>query len=166
MLDQDEIKQRLNHWMVNFVEANNPQLGNWPPCPYARAARLGNMIEVRFASVPELIDAVRAAADALSSKDVVVICFDHTAISPEYLQEFVRGMNQALMPNDYVILEDHPDSPEYVNGVRMNFGHCGLLLLQKLSKLNNAADRLKTQGYYDTWDQAALDDVVTWRYKK
>jgi hypothetical protein len=48
----------------------------------------------------------------------------------------------------------------------MNFGHCGLLVIQKLSKLNNAADKLKGQGYYDTWSQQALDEVVTWRYEK
>lgn len=165
-MDQEKIKAELDRWMVEFVEANNAQLGNWPPCPYARAARVSGMIEVIFASVPELISAVRESVDTLATKDVVVICFDHTTISPEHLQEFVADTNKMLMPIDYVILEDHPNAPEYVNDVNMNFGHCGLLVIQKLSKLNNAADKLKGQGYYDTWDQEALDEVVTWRYEK
>jgi hypothetical protein len=70
------------------------------------------------------------------------------------------------MPTDYVILEDHPAAPEYVNGIKMNFGLCGLLVIQKLSKLNNASDKLREQGYYDHWDQKALNEVVTWRYDK
>lgn len=151
--------------MVDFVEAANPALNNWPPCPYARAARLGNMIDIVFADVAEFVDVITTSRTRLEQKDVVVVCFDHNIISPEHLQEFVSAMNQTLMPADYVILEDHPDAPEYVNGVKMNFGHCGLLVIQRLSKLNNAADKLKSQGYYDSWDQAALDEVVTWRYR-
>lgn len=165
-MDQNKIKSELDRWMVEFVEANNAQLGNWPPCPYAKAARLSGMIDVVFASVPELMSVIRESVDTLATKDVVVVCFDHETISPEHLQEFVAGTNKMLMPIDYVILEDHPDAPEYVNGVKMNFGHCGLLVIQKLSKLNNAADKLKGQGYYDTWSHAALNEVVTWRYEK
>lgn len=165
-MNQQKIKQQLDQWIVEFVEANNPALGNWPPCPYAKAARLSGMIEVVFASVPDLIDSVRKSKDMLETKDVVVVCFDHETISPEELQEFVAGMNKSLMPEDYVILEDHPSTPEYVNGSKMNFGHCGLLVIQKLSKLNNAADKLKGQGYYDTWDMKALNEVVSWRYEK
>jgi len=165
-MNQLELKKQLDHWLINFVEVNNADLGNWAPCPYARAARLSGMISVVFASVPELEDVVRESMETLTRKDVVVVCFDHRTIAPVKLQEFVANLNKTLMPIDYVILEDHPDSPEYVNGVNMNFGHCGLLVIQKLSKLNNAADKLKGQGYYNTWDQAALNEVVTWRYEK
>jgi hypothetical protein len=27
-------------WIENFVEVPHPALGGWPPCPYARKARL------------------------------------------------------------------------------------------------------------------------------
>jgi len=165
-MDQELIKSQLDQWLVEFVEANHAQLENWAPCPYAKAARLSGMIEVVFASLPTSMSVIRKSIDTLATKDVVVICFDHKTISPEYLQEYVADTNKILMPNDYVILEDHPDAPEYVNGVKMNFDYCGLLVIQKLSKLNNAADKLKSQGYYDTWDQKSLDDVVTWRYEK
>lgn len=163
-MDQQQIKIELDRWLVEFVEANNSLLGNWPPCPYAKAARLSGMIGIKFAAVSELVEVIRESVDSLEHKDVVVICFDHNNISPEDLQEFVSCMNKTLMPTNYVILEDHPDAPEYVNQVKMNFGHCGLLVLQRLDKLNNAADKLRGQGYYDTWDKKALDEVVTWRY--
>lgn len=163
-MNQELIKSELNQWMVEFVEATNPALSNWAPCPYAKAARLSGMISVKFAGVLELVDVIRESITTLENKDVVVVCFDHETIGPEDLQEFVAGMNKTLMPADYVILEDHPNAPEYINGVKMNFGHCGLLVIQKLSKLNTAADKLKAQGYYNTWNQKALDEVVTWRH--
>lgn len=165
-MDQQKIKAELDQWLTEFVEANNPALGDWPPCPYAKAARLSGMISVKFATALEFVDVIRESMDTLQIKDVVVVCFDHNNISPEHLQEFVVDMNKTLMPADYVILEDHPDAPEYVNGVKMNFGYCGLLVLQKLSKLNTAADKLRAQGYYDAWDQKSLEEVVLWRYEK
>ena len=47
----------------------------------------------------------------------------------------------------------------------MNFGLCSLVLVQRLSKLNNASKVLKEKGYYDNWTQEDLDEVVTWREK-
>ena len=166
MMDQNKVKAELDRWLVDFVEANNPALGNWPPCPYAKAARLSGMISTKFCEASELYDVVRESIETLEHKDVVVVCFDHRMINPVELQELVVSMNKMLMPINYVILEDHPDAPEFVNGVKMNFGLCGLLVLQKLDKLNNAADKLRSQGYYDAWDQRAVDEVVTWRYEK
>jgi hypothetical protein len=47
----------------------------------------------------------------------------------------------------------------------MNFGKCGLLIIQKLDKLNNASDQLREKGYYTHWSQKDLDSVVSWRTK-
>jgi hypothetical protein len=113
----------------------------------------------------ELTPVLRESIDTLENKEVVIICFDHTQIDPVDLQEYVTGMNNTLMPMGYVILEDHPFSPEYINGVSMNFGTCGLLILQKLDKLNQASESLYDKGYYANWSQQDLDSVVTWRTK-
>lgn len=165
-MNQEQISKQLQTWLCDFVEANNTALNNWAPCPFARAARLSGLIHTVFATVSELDQVVRENLHMLESKDVVVVCFDHNNIDPVELQEWVSGMNQWLMPRDYVILDDHPHAPEYVNGVRMNFDMCGLLVIQHLSKLNTASEKLKSQGYYDTWDSNALDQVVSWRFKK
>lgn len=164
-MNQNEIVEKLHNWMRDFVEVPNPKLGDWAPCPYARQARINNLIDIQFAEVYEFKNAIEIALKSLDAHDVVVICFDHSVIDPVELQEYVEGMNQYLMPMNYVILEDHPDSPEFINGVRMNFGVCGLLILQKLDKLNKASDQLREKGYYNVWNQQDLDTVVTWRYK-
>ena len=165
-MNQILIAEQLNQWLQEFVEQPNSGLRDWPPCPYARQALINNKISIKFCEVFEFMDVIRESLETLEEKDVVVICFNHNQIDPVSLQEYVVGVNKTLMPANYVILEDHPDSPEFVNGVKMNFGLCGLLILQKLDKLNTAADQLREKGYYDTWDQAALDSVVAWRYYK
>ena len=139
-MNEELIKEQLSKWMIEFLEKPNSLLGDWAPCPYARQARINNQIEIVTSNAADLyMDAIDSLTH-LENKDVVVVIFDHNKIDPVTLQEIVGYLNARLMPIDYVVLEDHPNSPEYVNGVKMNFGHCGLLLLQKLSKLTNASN--------------------------
>lgn len=165
-MNQEEITQQLTQWLIDFVEKPNPLLNNWPPCPYARQARINNKISIKFVDPVEFTLALADSMNELADKEVVVMCFDHTLISVDDLQKWVTTANkQLLMPYNFVILEDHPDAVETVNGVNMNFGKCGLLVLQKLSKLNDATEQLKHKGYYKTWSQSEIDEVVSWRYE-
>lgn len=159
-MDKQLIKQELEHWLTNFVEQPNPLLNNWPPCPYARQARLANQIYIVFNSPLEISSYV----SFLNDYDVVVLCFDPAKYSASQIELFTQHINSILIHKDLVVLEDHPESEEFINGVKMNFGKCGLLILQRLSKLNTAADQLKLKGYYRTWSRQNLDEVVNWRY--
>ena len=164
-MDKDLITQELDQWLQDFVEKPHVGLENWAPCPYARKARLDKQIKILFSGIPDLKHETWACLPSLTLQEVVIICFDHEQINVSELQKLVMDWNTELMPQDYVILEDHPDAPEHVNGVHMNFGKCGLLLIQKLSKLNDASDKLRAGGYYNVWSDDALAQVVTWRYK-
>ena len=39
-MELEQVKQDIEHWIENFVEVPHPALGGFPPCPFARAARL------------------------------------------------------------------------------------------------------------------------------
>lgn len=153
-------------WMQEFVERPNPALGNWAPCPYARQARINNQIKILFSEPHLLKTAVWDSLQFLESHEVIVIAFDHTRVKVPVFVADVSAWNQELVKQNVVILEDHPDCYEYVAGVRMNFGHAGLLIIQHLDKLNQAADQLRSKGYYDSWSSKQLANVVEWRYKQ
>ena len=153
-------------WLKEFVEQPNAKLGGWPPCPYARQARLSNKIAVRFVTAQQLSTQVWAHVSLLSNNDVVVFCFDHQDIDYPTLYNVVTELNQQLMKQNIVVLEDHPDDAEFINGVQMNFGACGLLLMSNLDQLNLASDQLQNKGYYQYWSQENVDRVVTWRYQQ
>ena len=87
-------------------------------------------------------------------------------MTPKELSTMVTDFNDIAMSKDIVALEDHPNDPEILNGASMNFGKCILVLVQRLSKLNNASEILKNQGYYDNWPKENYDDVVRWRFQK
>ena len=162
-MDFDNIRLQLLAWMTEFVEQPTPRLGNWAPCHFARAARINNRIHITHSEVDQLANTVDQSLSLLGTYEVVIICFDHTLISGENCGKLTADLNTKLMTQDVVILEDHPALVEHVAGVKMNFGLCGLFVIQELSKLNKAADKLKTSGYYSHWTQSELDEVSTWR---
>ena len=165
-MNHTDIVEKLINWMKDFVEVPNSLLGNWPPCPFARQARINNKIEIVYSGHDIIPATVEQNLSKLEDKDVIIVYFDHNMIRPDALADLVKSYNEGfLMPRNYVALEDHPDSAEYVNGVKMNFGECGLLIVSKLDKLNEASDNLREKGYYKHWSTEELDSVVTWRYK-
>lgn len=159
-MDELQIQQDLERWLIDFVEQPNPLLNNWSPCPYARQARISNRILTVFDSPLE----ITKYTEHLQKYDVVILCFDHLQFSANQIELFTKHVNSILMWQDYVVLEDHPDSLELINQVKMNFGKCGLLIMQQLSKLNTAANQLKDKGYYTTWSKQNIDEVVNWRH--
>jgi hypothetical protein len=160
-MDQQQVTEKLLAWMEEFVEVPHPGLGGWPPCPFARQARLSKNIDIRHGQ--------DVYADCLSllyydwSKEVVIFWYDD--IDAESFIDDVNRANSTLLSKDIVALEDHPATEEIIAGVKMNFGLCPIIVLQKNSKLNQSADQLREKGYYHSWSQSDLDKIVTWRYK-
>ena len=71
-----EIESKLIDWMINFVEQPHPGLGNWPPCPYARQARINHQIKIVHSDHDRLIATVEQHLPDLQEKEVVVVCFE------------------------------------------------------------------------------------------
>jgi hypothetical protein len=160
MINQLTVESAFLNWMQEFVEVPHANLGNWPPCPYARQARLSNNIDIR--------QGVDPYADCLSllyydwSKEAVI--FWYNDIDPTEFADEVARANNTLLAKDIVALEDHPATDEIISDVKMNFGYCPIIVLQQNSKLNQSADQLRAKGYYKTWSQKDLDKIVSWRY--
>jgi hypothetical protein len=159
VLTQDTVESALLKWMEEFVEVPHPSLGGWPPCPFARQARLSKNIDIRAGTDP--YDDCTSLVEYDWAKEVVIFWYDH--IAPDLFIDSINRANSVLLEKNIVALEDHPDTEEIIAGVKMNFGLCPIIVLQKNSKLNQASDQLKEKGYYHTWTQADVDKIVTWR---
>jgi len=161
MITQESVTHKLLTWMEEFVEQPHPSLGGWPPCPYARQARLSNNILIKQGTDPYYDGMSLLTYDW--SKEAVVFWYE--SFDPNIFVTMVNNANEKLLPKNIVILEDHPNTEEITSGVRMNFGYCPIIVCQQLDKLNAAGEQLKAKGYYDTWSQEDLDKIVTWRHK-
>jgi hypothetical protein len=163
MLNLDTVKQDIEQWIVDFVEVKNPALGGWPPCPYARKARLENDYEIRLGLAP-IHDLIQISKTGLGGKSVVIIAYDAKNTPFEELSYAVDLCNKEfLSPADLLALEDHPADPEIVNGVSMNQGTYALALVQSLSDLNAKAQQMADKGFYDTWPEDYLEQLFQHR---
>lgn len=156
MLNLATVKSDIEKWIVDFVEVKNPALGNWPPCPYARKARLENDYDVRIGLAP-IHDLVQISKIGLGGKSVVAIAYNPTYYThAEFSRDLAIANQHFLLPNDILVLEDHPGDPEIVNGVCMNQGTYALALVQSLSDLDAKAKIMAAKGFYKTWPEEYL----------
>lgn len=162
MLDLATVQYNIERWIETFVEVKNPALGNWPPCPYARKARLERDFEIRVGRNP-FEDLISISYETLP-KSVIVIAYDPKEHPYEqFHREIVWANERHLLPKDLLALEDHPDDLEIVNGVCMNQGTYALALVQSLSDLNDKAKIMAAKGFYDTWPEEYLQQLFQHR---
>jgi len=154
----------IQKWIEEFVSEHNTEIGQ-VPCPFAKEAMLKERINYVSGGKHTITPLLDSLADNWDDKyEVVVVYADKDELTPNQLRILVEDFNKFARDKDVVALEDHPDDPEILNGVSMNFGKAILILVQRLSKLNKASDILKKKGYYDNWPKENYDDVVKWRF--
>ncbi len=162
-MDLHTVKQDIESWIETFVEIPHPALGDWPPCPYARNARLNQEYEVRIGINP-LLDLAQLALSGLGNKKVIVLAYDPVRWTYDQFHEALEQANcEFLAAKDIIVLEDHPADPEIVNGVSMNQGTYALALVQSLSDLNDKAELMARKGFYDTWPEDYLQTLFRHR---
>jgi hypothetical protein len=162
-MNLETVKQDIENWIVNFVEVPHPALGGFPPCPYARSARLKHSYQV-FLGTDPYYDLKHRARHGIGLSEVIIYAYDPTEWSHEL---FASSLDQAnrefLLSADLLALEDHPHDVEIVNGVCMNQGTYALALVQSVSDLNAKAKIMASKGFYHTWPEQYLQDLFQHR---
>ena len=155
-MDIDQVKRDIEQWIMDFVEVPHPALGGWPPCPFARQARLNHTVQVLIGADP-YFDLRNRSRWGMGAHEVIVYAYDPAQWPYSRFHSAIETANtEFLLRKDILALEDHPDSVENVNGVIMNQGKYALVLVQSLSKLNTAAKQMGAKGFYHAWPEEYL----------
>lgn len=158
-MDIQQVTQDIEHWIATFVEQPHPALGGWPPCPYARAARLKKSYQVLLGNDP-LFDLQQRSRWGMYQWEVVIYVYDPTEWAADVLEHNVAAANQQwLNRKDMIALSDHPAAPEIVQGVSMNQGTYALILVQSLSDLDQRAQLIAQRGFYHGWPEDYLEGL-------
>lgn len=161
-MNLEEVKQEINNWITSFVEVPHPALGGWPPCPYAKKARLEQDFDVRIGTSP--ISDLQALAQNGLNKSVVIFVYDPVKFPyAEFSQDIEFANKELLLKKDVIVLEDHPNDPEIVNGVSMNQGRYALAMCQSLSDLNIKAQHMASKDFYHSWPEEYLQGLFRHR---
>ena len=163
VLNQETVTADILSWSETFVEVPHPALGGWPPCPFARSARLNRTIQVLTGADP-YFDLRNRARWGMGQYEVIVYAYDPDDWPYQRFHYSVESANtEFLLPRDILALEDHPADVEDVNGVIMNQGKYALVLVQSLSKLNTAAQQMGSKGFYHNWPEEYLTGLFSHR---
>ena len=155
-MDQETVTADILAWSERFVEVPHPALGGWPPCPFARSARLNKTIQVLTGADP-YFDLRNRARWGMGQYEVIVYAYDPEDWPYARFHAAIESANtEILLARDMLALEDHPADVEDVNGVIMNQGKYALVLVQSLSKLNTAAKQMGSKGFYHAWPEEYL----------
>lgn len=160
-MDFNRAKSEIIDWVINFVEQPHPALNDWPPCPYARKARISD----RFDVLPGQVDPYTDLADVdLTGKDVVAYVYDPVEILPDQFNDQIdRANKEFLVDKDILAMGDHPLDPEIVNGVKFNQGSYAIVFVQPLAQLNYHARLIADKKYYDNWPETYLQELFRYR---
>ena len=159
----DFVQARIDvmNWITGFVEKTNPGLNGWPPCPFARRARLNNEFDLRQGKLNPSVDLQQAILEPYT---VIAYIYDPLLISAENFNQQVTMLNRDfLISRDILALADHPDDHEEVNGVCMNQGTWAITFIQPLNKLNDFAQQIAPKGYYNNWSEEYLNGLFEFR---
>ena len=157
-----QARQDILQWIQHFVETPRAELSGWPPCPYARQARLNDLIDIRTGGADPYIDA-RSITD-MGSRDVIVVVYDPQEYPAAEFNSLIDHANLAfLQGRGLIALADHPADPEEVCGMIMNQGQYALMFVQDLAKLDNHAQQLAQKGFYDHWSEEYLQTLFRGR---
>jgi len=162
-MNLEQVKQDIEHWIETFVEVPHPALGGWPPCPFARQARLKRTFEVCLGTDP-YSDLMNRASQGMEGREVIVYAYDPEEWPPQLFAASIERANQEhLLAKDILALSDHPADIENVNGVVMNQGKWALTLVQSLSDLDARARPIAAKGFYHDWPEEYLTGLFQHR---
>lgn len=157
----EQAKKDIEQWIIDFVEKPNTLLNNWPPCPYARQARLNKKVDIRpgcFNPIDDLKQVV------MGEFEVLAYVYDSTQWTADEFNELVETVNISyLAQRKLIALADHPDDVESVNGVVMNQGTYAIVFVQDIDKLNHFAKILGGKDFYKGWPDEYLEVLFSGR---
>ena len=163
MLNIIQVTRDILHWSETFVEVPHPALGNFPPCPFARSARLKRTVGIFVGNDP-YFDLETQCSKGMGEYEVIIYAYDPGEWTYNYFHTRLDAANRDfLLANDLLVLEDHPEDKEIVNGICMNQGTYALALIQSLSDLNEKAQLVAKKGFYDTWPEDYLQALFKHR---
>ena len=95
-MDINTVTQDILTWSETFVEVPHPALGGWPPCPFARQARLRGTVGIFIGQDP-YHDLESRAAHGLGQYEVIVYAYDPGEWTYDYFSPRISAANKDFL---------------------------------------------------------------------
>ena len=158
--DEREIVQEIQAWSAWALEKPNPFYNDLPACPYAKRAWQDGRVSVifKYGGNQCLFNVLTEFNTAF---DLVMIVDRNTRQTSEQFHDYLDGLNDAISrgifgDRDLWVMGFHPDDDanDFIDDgtfePHVNTPYA-LIFVQRLTKVQEAADKLKEMGYYDAY---------------
>jgi len=150
----DSASNDIEDWILNFLSKPSTTFAGLPPCPYAKRAWLDGKVLVRHIHSQELELAIKSSKDSFpDNKDVILFCVDPVSITPKELDDLCTSTDK------FVLLVDHPDLVEEIQGVVLNQGKYAIVFMQRRNQLIDARAELEHTNYYENFPASYKKDI-------
>ena len=159
--------KEVQKWIREFVEVPHPVFANFPPCPFAKKARLENKTEFKEVSDMEPDSNIWIYIDRFDfkKKDILILIFNKRRWKPYYTKKLAEELNETFKKKNIVVIDDHPKLVERVKDVILNNGSYILLFCQERTKLQKFEKQLRKTDYYKNWSTKYEEEVTgSWRH--
>jgi hypothetical protein len=158
---EEQIIQEIKEWSAHALEKPSEYFAGMPPCPYAKRAWADNKVTISFkydGHMQDLYSAISQFEDEFDLHIIVDLAFEE---DPEEFQDYLYQINEAIsdglfIDKDIWLMGFHPhdepndliDDQTFTPLVEVEYA---MIFVQRLSKVQRAADKLKEKGYYDKY---------------
>ena len=158
MLEQ-RIKAELREWSRHALEKPSPFFKGLPACPYAKTAWDADRVGFVFKTETDNLSLYQTIAGFSDRFDLIMVVDLVYEPDPERFSDFIDSVNEAIADGifgqrDVWVMGFHPeddpsdllDDGSFSPMVNQKYA---IIFVQRLSSLQEKADLLKPQGYYD-----------------
>ena len=171
----EAIEKEIREWSSEFLEQVSPQFNNLPACPYAAKSWAEDRVGVAYKTCPSYQDLTTIISTWDDKYDLVVLVdLDYTKDYESYYA-YLDAMNEGIaqgifIEKDIWLMAFHPDDepnellqPDIdTESLDMDLDlDYAMVFVQRLSKLHESSQKLRTTGYYDEYEkQHGLDEML------
>lgn len=156
------IVQEIMQWSTAVLEKPCSYYNGLPPCPYARKAWIDDKVAILFKyddSYQTLYSCISQFDDNFELAVIVDLANDK---EPEAFHDYFYAMNDFIasgvfIDKDIWLMGFHPDdevteASEQAEIEALTDTEYSMIFVQRLSKLQEAADKLEKKGYYGNYN--------------
>jgi hypothetical protein len=156
------IAQEIRRWSSDVLEKPNAYFNDLPPCPYARNAWVEDRVALLFIHEENYQTLYSCISQWDDKQDIAIIADLGNTKDSDDFHEYLDGLNLRIsegmfIDKDIWLMGFHPDDDPSDFVQEVEFAPLverpyAMIFVQRLSKLQHAADKLDKKGYYDTYD--------------
>lgn len=164
----DEIKQDILDWITGYIEVNHKFYDyKFPPCPYARAARLKGLLDIQVYESGRAIDFVESKVQEVidTQYTVRVLVMPPRFKHNWFLKNHMSKLNARIVANDlYCQFGTALKTTSRYSGW-FNQGPYAIVIVNRLGEILSGHQQLLKTDYYKPWAEHHYDAVVTRRQR-